>query len=131
MVAVKVFVDVKRIEGGVKSTVSGTETEAALGFCHQRVEIGDVGPIEGQGNWRRSRSPEPGPLPRQTAESVLDWWCGQGAHPTLPRWKARPPGGNLITAILTGSGGGAASGPMSRIWESRTVVHCERPIISC
>ena len=40
MVAVKVLVDVKRIEGGVESTVSGTETEAALGFCHQGTSDG-------------------------------------------------------------------------------------------
>ena len=71
----KVLVDVKRIEGGIKSTVAGTETEAALGFCHQGVEIGDIGSIKGQCQFGQDELAPVGDLGSNDAGGI--YFCGQ------------------------------------------------------
>ena len=54
-VPVKVLVDVEGVESSIESAVSGAETEAMLGICHQRMEIGHIGLIEGQGQFGKYR----------------------------------------------------------------------------
>ena len=67
----EVGIDVESVKGRIQSGVSGTKAQATFDVGHQRIEVGNVRPIKGLGEFSQDKLSPTGDLGGDKREKLL------------------------------------------------------------